>query len=69
MLCLAGLLRLRYVFVYPDSGDIVIAGAAEGWVRNLSGRVVGLTTGRPVSNCRINGQPCVLIPLAKSRAR
>ena len=36
------------MFVYPDSGDIVIAGAAEGWVRNLSGRVVGLTTGRPI---------------------
>jgi hypothetical protein len=48
MLCLAGLIRLRYVFLYEDSGDIVIAGAAEGWVRNLSGRVVGLTTGRPI---------------------
>ena len=29
---LAGLLRLRYVFLYPDSKDIVIAGPAEGWV-------------------------------------
>jgi len=48
MQCLAGLLRLRYVFVYPESGDIVIAGPAEGWFRNLSGRIVGLSTGRPV---------------------
>ncbi|HVU89796.1 MAG TPA: DUF1598 domain-containing protein [Pirellulales bacterium] len=48
MLCLAGLLRLRYVFLYPDSGDIVIAGPAEGWFHDLSGRVVSLTSGRPV---------------------
>jgi hypothetical protein len=48
MLCLAGLLRLRYVFLYPDSGDIVIAGPAEGWVRSPSGRIVGLTSARPV---------------------
>lgn len=48
MLCLAGLTRLRNVFVYPESGDVVIAGPAEGWGRDLSGRVVGLFTGRPV---------------------
>jgi hypothetical protein len=48
MLCLAGLTRLRYLFIYPDSGDIVIAGEAEGWVRNPSGRIVGLMSGRPV---------------------
>ena len=45
---LAGLLRVRYVFFYPDSGDIVLAGPAEGWVSDMSGRVLGLTTGRPV---------------------
>jgi hypothetical protein len=45
---LAGLLRVRYVFLYPDSGDIVLAGPAEGWMTDLSGRVVGLTSGRPV---------------------
>ena len=48
MLCLAGLTRLRYVFLYEDSGDVVIAGPAEGWVRNLSGRVIGLVSGQPV---------------------
>lgn len=45
---LAGLLRIRYVFFYPDSKDIVIAGPAEGWVTDPVGRVVGITTGRPV---------------------
>lgn len=45
---LAGLLRVRYVFYYPKTGDIVIAGPAEGWVTNALGRVVGITSGRPV---------------------
>ena len=45
---LAGLLRLRYVFLYPDSKDIVIAGPAEGWVTDGVGRLVGLSSGRPV---------------------
>ncbi len=45
---LAGLLRVQYVFYYPDSKDIVIAGPAEGWVTNPAGRVVGITSGRPV---------------------
>ncbi len=45
---LAGLLRVRYVFVYPESGDLVIAGPAEGWVTDISGRVVGIKSGRPV---------------------
>ncbi len=45
---LAGLLRLKYVFYYPDSKDIVIAGPAEGWATNRAGRTVGLTSGRPV---------------------
>ena len=48
MNCLAGLHRLRYVFLYPDSGDVVIAGPAEGWFRDLSGRVITLTAGQPV---------------------
>ena len=44
---LAGLQRVKYVFLYPDTGDVVIAGPAEGWVTDLSGRVVGITSGRP----------------------
>ena len=45
---LAGLLRASYAFFYPDTKDIVIAGPAEGWVADASGRVVGINTGRPV---------------------
>ncbi len=44
---LAGLIRVKYVFYYPDTKDIVIAGPAEGWVTNPVGRVVGMTSGRP----------------------
>ncbi len=36
---LAGLTRVQYVFYYPDTKDIVIAGPAEGWAADLSGRV------------------------------
>ncbi len=45
---LAGIQRVRYVFYYPDSKDIVVAGPAEGWAPDLSGRIVGITNGRPV---------------------
>jgi len=45
---LAGLTRIQYLFYYPDSKDIVIAGPAEGWAPDLSGRIRGLTSGRPV---------------------
>jgi len=45
---LAGLLRIQYVFVYPETGDIVVAGPAEGWASDLSGRVRGITSGAPV---------------------
>jgi len=45
---LAGLQRVRYVFVYPERHDIVIAGPAEGWKFDSLGNVVGATTNRPV---------------------
>ena len=45
---LAGLLRIRNVFFYPETGDIVVAGPAEGYAEDTVGRVRGLTTGRPV---------------------
>ena len=44
---LAGLQKLQYVFFYPDSKDIVIAGPAEGLVRDAAGRAVGIRNGRP----------------------
>jgi hypothetical protein len=48
MRSLAGLQRIQFVFYYPDSKDIVIAGPAEGWITNVAGRLVGISTGRPV---------------------
>jgi len=49
---LAGLTRLQYVFVYPATGDapgeVVIAGPAEAWITDATGRVVGVETGSPV---------------------
>jgi uncharacterized protein DUF1598 len=44
---LAGITRVKYVFCYPDSGDIVIAGPAEAWAEAPSGRTLGVETGRP----------------------
>ena len=45
---LGGLQRIEYVFVYPEQGDIVLAGPGEGWTVDKAGNVVGVTTGRPV---------------------
>jgi hypothetical protein len=45
---LAGLQRIRYVFVYPEQQDIVLVGPAEGWTVDAHGSVVGESTGRPV---------------------
>jgi hypothetical protein len=45
---LAGLTRLQYVFCYPETGDIVIAGPAEPWGEAPSGRKLGIQSGRPV---------------------
>jgi hypothetical protein len=48
MLTLAGLERVRYVFVYPESGDLVLAGPAGDWQIGDDGRIVSVSTGRPV---------------------
>ena len=45
---LAGLQRVKYVLVYPERYDIVLAGPAEGWRVDTMGSVVGATSGRPV---------------------
>ncbi|MBN2477564.1 MAG: DUF1598 domain-containing protein [Pirellulales bacterium] len=45
---LGGLLRVKYVFYFPESKDIVIAGPAEGWMVDPAGRTVGIQSGRPV---------------------
>jgi hypothetical protein len=45
---LAGLQRIKYVFVDQENSDILIAGPAEGWRIDDRANVVGITTGRPV---------------------
>jgi hypothetical protein len=45
---LAGLQRIQYVFVYPETNDIVLAGPGEGWKIRNDAVVVGVTTDRPV---------------------
>jgi hypothetical protein len=45
---LAGITRLEYVFCYPESGDVVIAGPAEAWAEAPAGRMLGVESGRPV---------------------
>lgn len=47
ILFLAGLQRVEYLFVYPETHDVVIAGPAEGWVHR-AGDVVGQSSGEAV---------------------
>ncbi len=44
---LAGLSQIKYVFIYPESNEIVIAGPAEGWKYDTNGVAVGTTSGKP----------------------
>ena len=48
MLGLAGLTSIQYVFFYPETEDIVVAGPSEGFVADPTERLVGIQTGRPV---------------------
>ncbi|MFN0051071.1 MAG: DUF1598 domain-containing protein [Planctomycetales bacterium] len=45
---LAGLTRVQYVLVYPEEQELIIAGPAEGWRYDDSGRAVGLESGQPL---------------------
>ena len=45
---LAGLTRIKYVFCYPETGDIVIAGPAEPWGEAPNGKQLGVATGNPI---------------------
>lgn len=47
MRSMAGLTSVRYVFFYPESGDVVLAGPAEGFIEDPSGRVRGTESGLP----------------------
>jgi len=45
---MAGLERIQFVFVYPESGDIVLAGPAGPWQVDGEGRSVSVKSSRPV---------------------
>jgi len=47
MLNFAGLTQVRYVFVYPESGEIIVAGPAEAWQYDERGLPVGSESQRP----------------------
>ncbi len=44
---LAGLTRVQYIFYYPETRDIVLAGPAEAYGHDEIGRVRGAETGSP----------------------
>ncbi len=48
MRTLGGLQKVQYVFIYPETRDIVIAGPAGDWTADAEGRKVSVDTARPV---------------------
>lgn len=48
MLTLAGLQRAQFVFAYPESGDLVIAGPAGDWYVSDDAHIVSRVTNQPV---------------------
>lgn len=45
---MAGLQRIEYIVLSPETNDILISGPAEGWKVNDDGQVVGIKSGTPV---------------------
>ncbi|MCC7083720.1 MAG: DUF1598 domain-containing protein [Pirellulales bacterium] len=48
MRTLAGLQRIKYLFVYPEEGDLVLAGPAGDWRPDREGRLISVDTHHPV---------------------
>jgi hypothetical protein len=82
MALLAGLQKIQYVLVYPETGDLVLAGPAGDWKHDGEGRLVSAETGRPVLRLddlvvllrqALNqpGEPfgCSIVPLKENLAR
>ncbi len=47
LLALAGLQRIQYIFLYPDTGDVVLAGPAGDWAVDLQGRIRSVSADQP----------------------
>lgn len=45
---MAGLQRIEYIILSPETNDVLISGPAEGWTVNKDGQVVGKDSGTPV---------------------
>ena len=45
---MAGLQRIEFVVLSPETNDVIIAGPGEGWKLDANGNVVGNTSGTPV---------------------
>ncbi len=58
MLTLAGLQRAQFVFAYPESGDLVIAGPAGDWYVSDDGHILSKVTNLPV--VRLDDLLCLL---------
>jgi hypothetical protein len=82
MLTLAGLERVSYVLIYPETGDLVLAGPAGDWRPGPAGSIVSAETGRPIlrlddlaalwrRRLHANGAPfgCSIIPRQEALAR
>ena len=79
---LAGLQRIKYIFVDKEKNDVIIAGPAEPWKLRPDGFVVGTVTGgatmrlsdlaialRSVETARNEGISCSIEPTAEGRLR
>jgi hypothetical protein len=45
---LAGLSRIRHVYYFPETKDIVLEGPAEGFAADPTGRMIGIQSGRSI---------------------
>ncbi|MDA1229778.1 MAG: hypothetical protein O2856_03300, partial [Planctomycetota bacterium] len=45
--CLAGLTEVQFLFVFAETGDVVIGGPAGDWVNDETGRTIGIAQNRP----------------------
>ena len=45
---MAGLQRVEFVILSPETNDVILAGPAEGWKVSGDGSIVGVSTNRPV---------------------
>lgn len=48
MTVLAGLQRIKYVLIYPETGDLVLAGPAGDWKLDRENRLASAENGRPI---------------------